>query len=122
MAGFNTFSPTDIQVSSVGAAGTITATIAAVAGKTAYLSSLTITGTGATAATVVAATVAGPGVTLSFQIPVPVIATTIGIAPMVIPFSRPIPASGPNVAIVITLPSFGAGNTAVAIAATGFYE
>lgn len=102
------------------AAGVCTATIAAVAGRTNYLTGLQITGLGATAATKVIATVTGlVGGTKSFAIAVPAGVTT-AVTPIIVAFPVPVPATGVNVAIVASVPSFGAGNTDVDVNLDGF--
>ena len=79
-----------------------------------------ITGAGATAASVVTVTVTGTITgTLSFALVIPAGATT-SITPLIVEFSRPIPASAANTAIVVNVPSFGAGNTNAAVVAHGF--
>lgn len=113
-------STTDITASATGAAAAIAATLAAVENKRTHISGFVITGAGATAASVVVATVTGTITgTLSFAIAVPV-GATVGITPLVVTFSDPVPASADNTAILVNVPSFGAGNTNAAVAATGF--
>jgi Tfp pilus assembly major pilin PilA len=102
------------------AAASAVATLAAVAGKTTYISGFTITGAGATAASVVVATLTGVVTgTMSYVIAVPA-GAAVGITPLIIKYTSPIPASAPNTAIVVTLPSLGAGNTNAAVTAHGF--
>jgi hypothetical protein len=98
-----------------------TATLPAVPGATNQLSGFSITGGGATAASIVQGTITGLGIKpLTFDIAVPAGATA-GISPVVVNFTNPIPASGPNVPIVLNLPSFGAGNTNAVGNIWGFY-
>jgi hypothetical protein len=59
------------------------------------------------------------GGTLTYVFAVPA-GATVGAAPLVVQFSQPIPANGQNVAIVVTLPALGAGNTNAAVCAHGF--
>lgn len=102
------------------AAGTATATLGAVAGKTNYISGFEITGAGATAGSAVVATIVGTlGGTLSYIIAVPT-GATVGVLPLVVEFSPPLPASAVNTAIVVSAPSFGAGNTNAAVVAHGY--
>lgn len=102
------------------AAAAATATLAAAAGKTTYMTGFDITGAGATAASVVTATVTGLlGGTQSYTIAVPA-GATLGIAPVFVAFSQPFPASAVNTAIVVTVPSLGAGNTNAVANARGF--
>jgi hypothetical protein len=90
----------------------VSASLQAVAGFTNQLCGFSITGGGATAASIVQATITGlvGGVTLIFEIAVPAGADT-GISPIVVNFPSAIPASGQNAPITLNLPAFGAGNT-----------
>jgi hypothetical protein len=102
------------------AAGSAVATLAAVAGKTTYIAGFSVTAAGATAASVVTATVAGVITgTLSYTVSVPAGVTT-GITPLIVKYVPPIQASAVNTAIVVTLPSLGAGNTNATVVAHGF--
>lgn len=102
------------------AAGVATATLAGAAGKTTYISGFTITGGGATAASLITATVSNLiGGTGSYTVPVPAGATA-GIQPLVVEFFPPIPASAVNTAIAVSAPSFGAGNTNATVNAWGY--
>ena len=94
-----------------GAASAIVLTVPAQAGKTNQVSGFQVTGGGATAASVITVTLAGvQGGTQTFDIAVPAGAAA-GITPLEVTFNPPLVASGPNTAIVLTVPSFGAGNT-----------
>lgn len=97
-----------------------TATLAAVAAKTNYLSGFIVTGAGATAASVVALTITGLlGGTRTQNIVVPAGVTT-SIIPLTPSFVPPLPASAVNTAIVVSAAAFGAGNTNAAVMAYGF--
>lgn len=99
---------------------TATATLAAAAGQTTYITGFDITGAGATAGSVVVATVTGlAGGTQSFVVAVPT-GTLLGITPLVVEFGQAIPASAVNTAIVVSVPAFGAGNTNACVNARGF--
>jgi len=112
----------DISVPGTAAAAVLTLTIPAIAGKTAYLTGFIITGGGATAASLVTGTITGiNGGTHSHIIAVPAGATA-GITPITRDYNRPQPASAVNTAIVLSIPSFGAGNTAVAAIIRGYYS
>lgn len=88
-----------------------TATIAAVAAKTNYLTGFSITFSGATAASVVLATITGLlGGTISYVIAVPA-GAAVGGQPLAVDLAIPHPASAPNAAIAVSLPALGAGNT-----------
>lgn len=96
------------------------ATLAAGATTTTYISMATITGAGATGASVVSATITGVlGGTLTYTVAVPAGVTT-GITPLVLKFDPPLPASAVNTTIVVTLPALGAGNTNASVTATGY--
>jgi len=108
--------------SNTGAAGAITATIAAVANKVGYLSGFQVTGAGATAASVITVTVTGlAGGTMSYNMAIPA-GAAVGVPALIVNFPTPVPASAPNTAIVVNVPSFGAGNTNAAVAAQGFTQ
>ena len=113
---------TPVSASNVGAASAITATLTASAGKTTYLTGFTITGSGASAGSIVVATVTGViGAPLSYDLIIP--AGVSGLVVSVnVQFSYPVAATGTNVAIVVNVPSFGAGNTNAAVVATGFQQ
>ena len=112
-------SGTNLMDSAAGAAGAITATLAAAAGVTTYITGFAVTGAGATGASIIEVTITGLATTLRYKIVVPAGATTT-VQPLVVQFTRPVPASAANTAVVVNVPSFGAGNTASAVAATGF--
>jgi hypothetical protein len=109
----------ELEVSSANAAAANNQTLAAAAGKRTYITGFSITGGGATAASVIAITITGLTNTLNYRVAVPA-GATVGITPLVVSFKRPIPASADNTAIVVNVPSFGAGNTNAAAAASGF--
>lgn len=112
--------PVDVDATQTGAAAAISAVLPGVAGSTTYLTGFEVTGTGATAASVIVVTVTGIlGGTKSYIIAIPAGVTT-PITPLQVEFSRPIPASGPNQAITVSVPSFGAGNTNEAVTAHGY--
>ncbi len=103
------------------AAASAVATIAAVGDRLAYLVGFELTAAGATAGAVVVATITGLlGGTLSYVFAFPT-GATVGVAPLTVAFDPPIPASAKNTAIVVTLPSGGAGNTNAAAVVHGYY-
>jgi hypothetical protein len=117
----NTFSP--VVAGASGAAQSNAATLPAVAGKTNYLEGFDVTGGGATAASVIEVSVTGlAGGTIKFELNI--LAGVTG--PMnaqggfSVRFPEPLPASGLNTAITVTVPSFGAGNTNASVVAYGF--
>ena len=96
------------------------ATLAAVAGKTTYITAFQITGGGATAASLVSATLAGLlGGTATYTYGV-VAGAVLKNPDIIVTFDLPLPASAVNTAIVLTLPALGVGNTNAAVAAQGF--
>jgi hypothetical protein len=103
-----------------GAASAITPTIAAVAAKTGYVTGFSVDGLGATAGSVIEVTLTGLlGGTRRYKLTIPA-GATVAITRLVVEFARPIPASAVNTAIVLTVPSFGAGNTSSVAEIHGF--
>lgn len=101
---------------------TATATLTASAGRTNYLNGIVVTAGGATVAAVVTCTVTGlQGGTMTFIYGAP-LGVGLLATPLMLDFSQPLPASGPNVAIVISCPALGVGNTNMAITARGHME
>lgn len=85
-------------------------TMPAVAGKTNILNGIEVTGLGATAGSTITGTIAGvQGGTEEFFVTVPA-GVGLPITPVNITFPGGLQASGPGVAIVVTVPAFGAGN------------
>lgn len=115
-------SQTDVDNSATGAAAAIAATLPAAAGATTFITGFEVTGTGATAGSIITITVTGIlGGTKSYVYVVP--AGVGAAAPtLTVEFSRPIPASALNTAIAVNVPSFGAGNTNAAVTAHGFQQ
>lgn len=114
---------TPVQATSgIVAAAVAAATLPAVAAKTNYLSGFVLSGGGATAGSTIDVTITGLlGGTRHYSYCVPTGAAVP--APILIgKFDPPLPASGANVAIVCSSPSFGAGNTGASMNAEGFYQ
>lgn len=106
----------------VGAAAQITATLPAVAGRTTYLCGFYVDGLGATAGSVIEVSVAGClGGTFTRKITIPA-GATVAITPLQMDFTMPIPSSAVNTAIVVTVPTFGAGNTNAVVRAWGYSD
>lgn len=115
-----------------GAAQSNAASLAAVSGKTNYITGFDVTGGGATAASVIEISVTGlssaAGSTLKYE--VPILAGVTGpafggaSAPYIysVRFPVPLPASATNTAITVTCPSFGAGNTNASVCVYGYYK
>lgn len=112
-------------VQKIASSGNVAAAVASAAiaadttGKTSYLEELVIVGTGATAASVVVATVTDGTWTMSFPIGV-VAGVNAQNTPLVLLFDPPLKASAPNTAITASCPSLGAGNTNNAVNVQGF--
>jgi hypothetical protein len=97
------------------------AALGTASGKLTYLTGFTVTGAGATAASVIAVTVAGLlGGSRIYDVVVPAGVTTT-IQPLNVQFTYPLPASAVNTAITVTAAAFGSGNTNAAAVAQGFY-
>jgi len=102
------------------AAATATATLAAVAGKVTYICGFAITSTGSTGAAVVAPTVTGTVTgTMTFAY-ASVAGATLANPSLIVPFRDCISASAPNTAIVVSMPTLGAGNTNATVNAWGY--
>lgn len=112
---------TYIQASATGAATALTATLAGAAGKTTWISGFSVTGAGATGASVITVTITGIATTMSYSVVIPA-GVTANVAELFIEFTDPIPASAVNTAVVVNVPSFGAGNTNAAVNAHGFQQ
>jgi hypothetical protein len=101
-----------------------TATINGVAGRTAYLTGFTVTGSGATAASLVTVTVSNivsSGGSSSFYLGVPA-GTTSAITPLQVNFPMPIPATAVNTPIAVSAGAFGSGSTNATVVAYGYYK
>lgn len=102
------------------AAGTAAASFAAASDVLNYLSGFTVTGGGATGASVVNLTVSGLlGGTQTYAVAVPA-GATLGISPLVVQFPEPIQATARNTAISVSLPTLGAGNTNASVNIYGY--
>lgn len=114
---------TPLSNSATGAAATVTATLTATTGRTAYLNGFVVSGLGATAGQASAVTVTGVlGGTQTYQFSVPT-GATVAATPMQINFANtPLVATGPNTNIVVSVVSFGAGNTNANVTAYGFLK
>jgi hypothetical protein len=112
-------------VSAAGGAQSNAATLTGASGKYTYLEGFDITGAGATGATVVEVTTTGLTNNLKFEVPVAagVNAPFIGgLGVYQVRFPTPIQSSATNSNIVVTLPSFGSGNTNASITVYGFTQ
>lgn len=96
------------------------ATLAGTAAKTTYITGFCLSASGATAGADVTATITGLlGGTKSYTFTFPV-GAVVPATPINVQFSRPLPASAQNTAIVVTLPAGGVGNTNAAATAEGY--
>lgn len=96
------------------------ATLAAFATRTNYICGFVLSSTGSTGAAVVAPTVVGVvGGTMTYAY-ASVAGVTLSNQPLVVTFGACIPATAINVAIVVTLPALGAGNTNATAVAWGY--
>lgn len=113
---------TPICSTATAAAATATATLTSSAGRIAYINGFTVSGLGATAAQASAITVTGVlGGTQTYQFSVPA-GATVAATPVTVNFPMPVPASAPNTNIVVSVASFGAGNTNANVTAYGYLK
>lgn len=104
------------------AAAAAVATLHPPTGKTASITRFDLGASGATTALPVTATVVGVvGGPLSYTFVFPA-GALLAAAPVVAVFDPPLPATGPDVDIVVTLPSGGTGNTHATASAAGLAE
>ena len=102
------------------AAASAVATITGAAGVFSYIDAFEVTGAGATAASVIAVTVTGLVTgTQTYIMSIPA-GVTAGVTPLIVQFPRPLQSSAVNTNIVVTAPSFGAGNTNACVNAHGY--
>jgi len=121
MASLGSPSVTEVGAVATGAASAIAPALAAVAGKTNYLTGFSVDGLGATAASVIEVTVTGLlGGTKRYKLSIPAGATLGLTSRLQVEFARAIPASAVNTAITLNVPSFGAGNTSSVAELHGF--
>lgn len=123
-AGFDpTASQTPAAQTASGANAAQVASITAGAGLFAFLTSLRINGLGATAASVVTATLTGvQGGTLSYPVSVPA-GVTVPITPVTDTFgTRGIQSAAAGGTISLNLPAFGAGNTLELAEVSGYVQ
>lgn len=112
---------TPVQVSSGNVANAIaSATMPAVAAKINYATGFEITGAGATTGLPVTVTLTGVlGGTLSYTYTFAV-GALLPNQPLIIEFPEPVPASAANIALVLSCPAGGAGNTNNSVTLHGF--
>lgn len=114
---------TPVAAAQSGAATALSGTLVSAAGQTVYVQGIVVTGAGATAGSVITVTTTNfaLGNNPSFKIVVPTGATT-SITPLVLMFNPPIPASAVNTNVVVSVPSFGAGNTDASLFVWGYRQ
>ena len=102
------------------AAATATATMAAANGLLNYVCGFSITGAGATGASVINPTLTGlNGGTITYTMAI-VAGATLAQPQLDLRFSPCQPATALNTAITLTVPSFGAGNTNATVSIYGY--
>jgi hypothetical protein len=94
-------------------------TLAAVTGKTTYITGFVISGLGATAAGSIIVTVTGLVNTLYYVVGIPA-GVAVALTPFQVSFSPALPASAPNTAIVLNVPAYGTGNLTACASLQGF--
>jgi len=100
----------------------LSATMSAEVGRTNFCSQITFSTSGATAGSVIDVSLTNViGGTMHFAYNVPTGATTAG-AIVVIPFNPPIPATGTNTIINLTVPANGAGGVQQTATIQGFSQ
>ena len=114
--------PAFLTASATGAAAALAPALAAPgAGFTDWVTGFQVTGSGATAASVIVVTLTGViGGTLSYELAIPA-GVTAGVPPLTVSFPWPgLPAAAANAPITLNVPSFGAGNTNAAATLQGY--
>ncbi len=114
----------DASQNASGAASTLTLTMPAVSGKINYVTGITVDGNGATASTLIAASLSNVVTgTLRFPTLIPAgAAVPLGAFKINIDFDTPIPATQPNQAVSLSVPSFGTGNTLATAQLRGYVQ
>ena len=96
------------------------ATITGAAAKTTYITGFEITGSGATAGSIVSVTVTGLlGGTATYTLAVAT-GAVVGNTALIAAFVPALPSSAVNTSIVVTVPALGAGNTNSTVVAHGY--
>lgn len=103
------------------AAATATATLTGRPGMATYITGFTVSGGGSTAGGTVNVTVTGViGGTMTFSLGIPALVTSPVLLNQIFPL--PIPTTTQNTNIVVSVPTFGAGNTGASIVAYGYLK
>lgn len=98
---------------------TASASLPAAVGKRTYVTSLQITGSGATAAGIATASLGALGGPYSYSLGV-VAGASLANPAFVLNFNPPLPATADNTAITLAIPALGAGNVASQVSLQGF--
>ena len=109
-----------LYASAKAAAAQAQVSIPAVAANYSYCTGFSISGAGATAASIVDATLSDGTVTLHYAITIPAGATT-AFVPLTEDFIPALQSTAVNTAWTLTVPSAGAGNTNISVTITGYY-
>lgn len=113
---------TQLVAQSTTAASANNVTLTGSAGLTTYMTGFEVTGAGATSASVIAISTTGvAGAQLQYSLVIPAGATT-SITPLIVEFTEPVASSAVAGNIVLQVPSFGVGNTNVAVTIHGFKQ
>lgn len=107
---------------STGGAQANTVTQAASAGKTNYCTGFEITGSGATAAVNVTVTLASGGTTVANYTFVVPAGATLQATPLIVEYPAPIVGLAPGQSMVLTVATFGAGNTGASVTMHGYTQ
>lgn len=85
------------------------ASMPAVSGRTNFITGLSVTGSGATTATIVGAALTGPATGMTWMYGV-VAGASVKNPDLILSFTPPIPAGAANSALTLTVPALGSGN------------
>jgi hypothetical protein len=108
--------------SGVVSAATAAAALPAVSAKTNYVSGISITGGGATSASLITCTLTGLVTGTQSYVFAVASGATAGSTALQRTFNPPVPASAVNTALTLSCPTFGSGNTAAATNIEGYVQ
>lgn len=97
-----------------------TATLVSAVGKTTYITGFEVTGTGATAGLAVSVTVVGTITAGLTYTAAAAVGALVANTPLLVQFDPAIPASAANIAIAVSIPALGVGNTNSTVVAHGY--
>jgi hypothetical protein len=121
-AGHANTTQTAFVQTSTGAAAANTITVAGLSGKNIFVTGFEITGDGSTAGTPITITLAFGGTTVGNYSLTPGAIATLATVQEDIEFTVPVTSGAPGGNCVLTVPSFGSGNTAASVTIHGFYQ